>query len=90
MILTLNVANAQAKRVCICICRVHAFSAGDLLGVCVVMWLCDGLEVEGRERLPGEGKVMPDGMLGGPADRVDRLIFSRLCLRSQDVIETNE
>lgn len=47
--MTLDVANAQAKRVCICICRVHAFSAGDLHGVCVVMWLCGEFEV--RERL---------------------------------------
>lgn len=50
MIVTLDVANAQAKRVCICICRVHAFSAGDLHGVCMVMWLLCG-EFEVRERL---------------------------------------
>lgn len=50
MIVTLDVANAQAKRVCICICRVHAFSAGDLHGVCMVMWLLCG-DFEVRERL---------------------------------------
>lgn len=75
MIVTLDVANAQAKRVCICICRVHAFSAGDLHGVCMVMWLLCG-EFEVRERLV---RVMGDGMLGGPADRVAIVWSSLVC-----------
>lgn len=95
MIVTLDVANAQAKRVCICICRVHAFSAGDLHGVCMVMWLLCG-EFEVRERLvrvmvcwaalqigsrsPGRLSSVPQDVIEPMNEQLHLLIYGRLMI----------